>query len=454
MATIQDKTRKSPLINSTCLLPQGQTKLLVSCCNVNGGLYVIAFSESRFSYKKIIDGDCRGLARYGDGFVVPTNTYGILLLDHAFKIISQYKPDSFKDYHGVAVEGDYAYIVETSINTIGKFKLPELERVGEYVLDPRMEDICHVNDIFIDENKVYLSMFSYDKKWRDCSIDSGVVVKADLDDFSNMEILFSGLKKPHSIRPVNGIISICNSSNFEVLENDKRIFKSSGYLRGIEKIDNTYFFGQSESRNVEFVRKENTNISLDSGIHVFHAIERISRFFPLPSPEIYAIMDCNNASDPSAYEHAEKIIHPEINRNLCWQLFIDTGDGFNEEQSIIFEYSSLISDLSIDLSEYTNIKALRFDPANRVCLFSLNNITAETEIGTESLLINSHNAISINQTQYYFDHDDPQLIINNVNPAIKTFSIRFDLYVDCIGIGSQMINQINQYRQQLSGNDN
>lgn len=266
------------------------TSLLVTCCNNNGGLFLIVFSENEHTYKKIIDGDCRGIAKYPEGYVLASNEHGILLLNNEFEVLNRYIPGKLMDYHGVAVNNDKAYIVESALNTIGVFALPTLERIEEIVMDDAQEDILHINDIFIWDNQMYLSMFSFSGNWREKMEDTGVVVKIDLNDYTKQEIILRNFKHPHSIRIHNDKILVCNSAHFEVKENNEIIFKGSGYLRGLAVSENKYYFGQSESRNVEWVRNQKTNISIDAGIHIFDRKEKLSKFISLPVCEVYGLL--------------------------------------------------------------------------------------------------------------------------------------------------------------------
>ncbi|EJL27405.1 hypothetical protein [Brevibacillus sp. BC25] len=44
----------------------GKCKLLVTCSNVNGGLYVLDVKEENFQLTKLLTNNCRGIARWGE----------------------------------------------------------------------------------------------------------------------------------------------------------------------------------------------------------------------------------------------------------------------------------------------------------------------------------------------------------------------------------------------------
>ena len=79
-------------------------KLLVTCCNINGGLYFIEFKNNIFKQRKIFDMNFRGIARYKDKFVL-VSMNEITILDNYFNVCKQVKLEGMYDGHGVAVCG-------------------------------------------------------------------------------------------------------------------------------------------------------------------------------------------------------------------------------------------------------------------------------------------------------------------------------------------------------------
>ena len=87
-------------------------------------------------------------------------------------------------------------------------------------------------------------------------------------------------------------------------------------------------------------------------------------------------------------------------------LYIDTGSGFNEDDKIKISYSPKIKNnqLTFDLSDYSNISSIRFDPLEGDFIKSrINNIKV---IGC-----NSNN--SINDDYQYFLTLDPNFILDS-----------------------------------------
>jgi hypothetical protein len=133
-------------------------------------------------------------------------------------------------------------------------------------------------------------MFSYEKPWRSVPASSGVMLRISMENFDSREILLTGLTNPHSIILRNGKSYLCDSGAFAVRESGQVIFKTTGYLRGLDVSEKYIFAGQSTSRNTTFVRNEHLNISIDAGIHILHKEQKISTFLHLPATEVYGIL--------------------------------------------------------------------------------------------------------------------------------------------------------------------
>ncbi|MDQ7790963.1 MAG: DUF4915 domain-containing protein [Clostridia bacterium] len=264
--------------------------VLVTCCNLAGGLYRITFKEQSYTIDRILYEDCRGIAQYNDNYVLASSTNGILLLNNNLYETKRNQPEADLDFHGVAVHDGKAYIVETSRNTIGIYSLPDLIRIGEINISPEETNTKHINDICIINKSIYLTMFCKHGEWREATTFSGVLMEYSLIDDKPPKTHFSWLKQPHSVVVDNGRILYCNSAGFEVKENANVIFCGLGYTRGLATKNDLLYIGQSQSRHFEVLLEKRTNISLDCGIHVFNYKQKLSRFIPLPSEEVYGIL--------------------------------------------------------------------------------------------------------------------------------------------------------------------
>ncbi len=111
--------------------------------------------------------------------------------------------------------------------------------------------------------------------------------------------------------------------------------------------------------------------------------------------------------------------------NPVASLYIDTGNGFNEDDKISVEYNlSRINDLTFDLTDYDNINLLRFDPLEGDFISS--KIIKTTPISNR-IDVNSHNSL-LDEYQTFYTLD-PNYVIEGDFENIKCFNIQFELNI-------------------------
>jgi hypothetical protein len=262
--------------------------LLVSCCNINGGLYQLQCKQNQMTVSKILNGNYRGIAKYKDKFIIVT-TNTVSMLNSNFQMIKRNGSKRTFGYHGVVIDKNKAYIVESAKNAIGIYELSNLTRIGEIKMSPEDVDVNHMNDLYMNGDKIYLSMFSDKGEWRKKPMNSGAIIQYSLKDKTKKKV-HSQLKQPHSITCFDKHLFYCNSAELAVKKGEDTVFESFGYLRGLAFRNNFMFIGQSESRHLETVVKNNLNVSVDCGIHVFDYVQKMSKFVSLPSKEVYDIL--------------------------------------------------------------------------------------------------------------------------------------------------------------------
>jgi len=97
------------------------------------------------------------------------------------------------------------------------------------------------------------------------------------------------------------------------------------------------------------------------------------------------------------------------------QLFIDRGRGFNEKEAILIEVFGKERQLEFALTDYKNIKRLRFDPLDKPVKLELHKIEVITANDLYSDLPYISNALYEKEHYCTFEHNDPQIIINVEN---------------------------------------
>lgn len=276
-----------------------KSKLLISCpkdANDPGGLYIVDFELNTIS--QILVGDCRGIAPYIHGYFIATNSNGILKLDKQFNVLNQYESPSL-DLHGAMIDGHESllYVVETKHNTIGIYKIDPFMRIDEIKISHYDTDHNHINDIWIESDSMYVSMFSFEHNWRRVEgTYDGVIAEYDIPTKSFKKIIHSGLQLPHTVKIINGDIYYCDSLNLNIKRDDSTIAQFNGFTRGLAYDDWHFYVGQSELRHLEKIVKKLNNVTLDCGIHIFDPISHTSRFFKIPANQIYEIIIINETT--------------------------------------------------------------------------------------------------------------------------------------------------------------
>ena len=68
-------------------------------------------------------------------------------------------------------------------------------------------------------------------------------------------------------------------------------------------------------------------------------------------------------------------------KKLELQLFINTGNGFSEKDSVRIFYEKDRQKYEFDITGFKHIKIFRFDPLNESCVVSIENAYAEDKNG-------------------------------------------------------------------------
>lgn len=125
--------------------------------------------------------------------------------------------------------------------------------------------------------------------------------------------------------------------------------------------------------------------------------------------------------------------HYNIPLNCFARLLVDNGSGFTEEKLIIKKISNDEITLKFDLSDFYNIKELKFEPLNDMCAVRINNIIAVTgDKRTDRCLIKSNNAFYRRNNIFIFTSETPFIGID-MNNSFKISEIIIHLEYICMG---------------------
>ncbi|WP_409305790.1 DUF4915 domain-containing protein [Peribacillus sp. SCS-155] len=272
--------------------------LLITVGRGNGGLYL--YNAGNNSLEKRYNGIFAGLTKYNDGYLALKQPNQLYVLDVNLQLKSiRYIPDNeFGGLHDIKLSGDYVYIVISTQNKILALHSRTLEPEFEIVLSSSERDLHHINDLFITDDSILISMFSSSGGWKgkDPTLWDGAIVEFRRDGFIPKGIIIDNLTAPHSITLHNGKLVFCDSLNlnvsqFDIITKHKSVLAQfNGFTRGIYFDQNILAVGQCKMRHLQRMNQRYPNISLDGGIHFFDCDQRDGRFIKLPVSNPYAIV--------------------------------------------------------------------------------------------------------------------------------------------------------------------
>ncbi|WIM39765.1 methyltransferase domain-containing protein [Paenibacillus sp. PK4536] len=123
---------------------------------------------------------------------------------------------------------------------------------------------------------------------------------------------------------------------------------------------------------------------------------------------------------------------PEIKQEVYkdeLKIYINTGEGYNEENTIIFNLKESVhlDSYEVDLSNYEFIHSIRIDPSNYAGIYKINNIKLLNDEKKIGYLVDGNFDLSLEET-YIFEQDDPYITLNFEYPFhIKVLEL--DVYV-------------------------
>ncbi len=261
-----------------------------------GGIYKININQKQWFYEKKISGNCYGIIRHNENFVSVETKLGIFEFDKDFNILRNRPLPKGCRGHGVAYSEkhrqfyiacsykDSIYVLDYEFNLVKEIPLSDkLERLGS----PQH----HCNDLFVIDDSIYVSMFSYSGNWKK-EIYDGVVLEIDIVSAKPRSPVICNLSMPHNITMTGGGLTVLNSLEGTLLNNNcKKIGRFPGFTRGLAWDGVYYYIGQSRNRNFSKNIGLSLNTSIDTSIIVFDETTKVSKSFFLPSEisEIHSI---------------------------------------------------------------------------------------------------------------------------------------------------------------------
>lgn len=143
------------------------------------------------------------------------------------------------------------------------------------------------------------------------------------------------------------------------------------------------------------------------------------------------------------HEHIDTWIRKIIGAQNQYRakLYLDTGLGFNEQQHISHLATQETRALRFDLSGFSGLKTLRFDPVDDYCVIRMQKITIQDHIQSYELKNYQSNASFIDKHHFIFGNADPHFIFELDIPDILSFTVNFEF----IAIGKDTLYYFARY---------
>ncbi len=251
-----------------------------------GGLYIYHVPSCKIEKK--ISGVTRGFDRYKDNYFVVDALKGVRILDENFKDIDNFPLPKQCVPHGVTIDSErkLIYVVLARYDKVVAFNINNFKIVRTISLTKKYEKTGvyhhHMNDICLDGDSLYISMFSKTGNVQLACFDSAII-EYDLDSDKVTGTLVENLWLPHSIRVLDGRLCYLDSmrGNLHIIPH-KIETHFNGFIRGLDFDGIYYYIGQSLHRYFDRMKGYSNNISLDCGFFIFDNASKASKFFSMP----------------------------------------------------------------------------------------------------------------------------------------------------------------------------
>ncbi len=268
------------------------TTLLCSCYqpesdNFGGGLYLYHTADYRL--EKVLSGRSHGLARFNDGFLVIDDAApGMRILN---KDLSQAGimelPKKIRP-HGVGwdFKRGLAVVGECGIDAVGFYELDTGKLVNRISISDKYqvqgEAQHHLNDVWVDGDSLFVSMFSFTGNWLKGAYDGGIL-EYNIETGQCYGQVVRDLWCPHSVMIIDKRLCYLDSMRGIVYNTSAApLAKIPGWARGLDFDGKYYYVAQSLHRHFHRLAGIADNIPLNAGVYLIDPDRKVTRFFAMP----------------------------------------------------------------------------------------------------------------------------------------------------------------------------
>jgi glycosyltransferase involved in cell wall biosynthesis len=137
------------------------------------------------------------------------------------------------------------------------------------------------------------------------------------------------------------------------------------------------------------------------------------------------------------------------------KLYVDTGKGLNEDESIVYKIDTGKNQLHFDLTPYNGICELRFDPIDCAVCLEINGIAFSTLNGQEYEYDPEQvksNARFHQNSLFMFDNRDPHLFFS-IPPEVMKKINRITIQMDINKTGDDALREIILFQNSITRNE-
>jgi len=253
--------------------------------NIGGGLYL--YEVNKRSYKKLMDGNFHQIIDASDKYYILDEKRGCLVVSKELEIINEFgfEMDSFS--HGLTYcpIREKIFISKAGLDKISVYNTRDFSHLEDIVLSSKTakykRDNHHMNDIFVKDDFLYVSLFSHSGNWPKGIYDGGII-EINLDNYSDRHILINDAWMPHGVCFIDNELHYLDSMSGRLYRGSKKLLgEFSGFVRGLAYDSNFYYIGQSEGRYFDRLQGIKNYISLSGGVYMFDPQTKAGRFLSM-----------------------------------------------------------------------------------------------------------------------------------------------------------------------------
>ncbi|ACN16733.1 hypothetical protein HRM2_36750 [Desulforapulum autotrophicum HRM2] len=254
--------------------------------DVGGGLFT--YDIQSHECKKVLDGTFHQIVDTGKSYYIVDEIRGICEVSKDFELKDSFGVEKGDKPHGVAFcpKRDLVFLARTGRDFISVFNAKTKKIEFDILFSGKMTAAKKpghwINDIFVNGDYLYVSLFSQTGSSREGVFDGGVL-QISIDNPKERHVLMNDLWLPHSVCFFDADICVLDSMRGHFYKTDKNIVgEFFGFIRGLAFDGAYYYIGQSETRYFDRLKGIRKNIGMSAGFYLFDEDTKAAKFFSIP----------------------------------------------------------------------------------------------------------------------------------------------------------------------------